>query len=98
MSGYIVVIYTSISCLYIHVYSVLALPSCQYHLAVAITTTTHTSLIHNLQCRRVLKLTSGMMSPENFSVVDPVNLVAVTLSPREDTGLVRSPTHAPMID
>ncbi len=40
------------------------------------------------QCRKILKLTSSMMSPENFSVVDPVNLVAVTLSPREDTGLV----------
>ncbi|XP_064405032.1 connector enhancer of kinase suppressor of ras 2-like isoform X2 [Halichondria panicea] len=38
-------------------------------------------------CRTILKLTSSMMSPENFSVVEPVNLVAITLSPREDTGL-----------
>lgn len=31
-----------------------------------------------------------MMSPENFSIVEPINLVSVTLSPQEDTGLVRT--------
>ena len=29
-----------------------------------------------------------MMSPQNFSVVEPIELVTVTLSPRDEGGLV----------
>ncbi len=47
-----------------------------------ICTNTHT------QCRSILKLTTAMMSPQSFSIVEPINLATVVLYPREDTGLV----------
>ena len=41
-----------------------------------------------VQCRRILKLTTTMMSPHNFSAVEPVHLVTLNLSPKDETGLV----------
>ena len=41
-----------------------------------------------MQCRRILKLTTTMVSPHNFSAVEPVHLVTLNLSPKDETGLV----------
>ena len=40
------------------------------------------------QCRKLVKLTSSMMLPQNQAVLEPIRLLSVTISPRDDSGLV----------
>jgi len=46
------------------------------------------SVCLSFQCQRLLKLRSVMMTPQNFTAVEPIKFISVTLSPSDEVGLV----------